>query len=104
MTGFKARVALAVLALALSATGSLAQYPNRVIKIISPAPPGGSTDVLARLVQPSLQGLLKQPVVVEDRGGAGGYIGSGDVAQSAPDGYTLLLSGAFTIITASLQK
>lgn len=104
MTGFKARVALALLALAVSTTGSLAQFPNRVIKIISPAPPGGSTDILSRLVQPSLQELLKQPVIVEDRGGAGGYIGSGDVAQAAPDGYTLLLGGAFTIITASLQK
>jgi tripartite-type tricarboxylate transporter receptor subunit TctC len=101
---FKARVALAVLALAVSTTASLAQYPNRVIKIISPAPPGGSTDIVARLVQPGLQELLKQTVVVESRGGAGGYIGSEFVSKSPPDGHTLLLAGAFTAITASLKQ
>src|SRR5262249_53905556 len=100
----KARVALAVLALAVSATPSLAQYPNRIIKIISPAPPGGSTDIVARLVHPRLPELLKQPVIVENRGGAGGYIGSELVSKSPPDGYTLLLAGAFTTITASMKK
>lgn len=103
-TILKARIALAAMALVLSVASAAAQYPNHVIKIISPAPPAGSTDVLARLVAPYLQDVLKQPVIVEDRGGAGGYIGSGSVAQSPPDGYTLLLDGAFTIITASLQK
>jgi tripartite-type tricarboxylate transporter receptor subunit TctC len=92
------------LALALSATAALAQYPNRIIKIISPAPPGGNTDIVARLVQPGLQELLKQTVIVENRGGAGGYIGSEFVSKAPPDGYTLLLAGAFTTITASMKK
>jgi tripartite-type tricarboxylate transporter receptor subunit TctC len=100
----KARIALAAVALAVSATASLAQYPSRIIKIISPAPPGGSTDIVARLVQPGLQDLLKQTVVVESRGGAGGYIGSEFVSKAPPDGYTLLLAGAFTAITASLKQ
>ena len=104
MAGFPARTALAALALALSATASLAQYPNKIVRIISPAPPGGSTDIVARLVQPGLQDLLKQAVIVENRGGAGGYIGSDYVAKTPPDGYTLLVGGAFTAITASMRK
>src|SRR5262250_1539219 len=109
MTGLTTRVALAAsavaaLALAVSATVSLAQYPNRIIRIISPAPAGGSTDIVARLVQPGLQELLKQIVIVESRGGAGGYLGSEFVSKAPPDGYTLLLGGAFTTITASLKK
>jgi len=107
MMGMKIRAAvggLLVTACAVSATPSFAQYPTRTIKIVSPAPPGGSTDIMSRLVQPGLQDILKQTVIVESRGGAGGYIGSDYVAKSAPDGYTLLLGGAFTAITASLQK
>jgi len=104
MAWFHARIAFAALALATSATVSFAQFPNRTVRIISPAPPGGSTDIVARLVQPGLQDLLKQAVIVENRGGAGGYIGSDYVAKAPPDGYTLLLGGAFTTITASMRK
>lgn len=104
MPGFMARAALTALALVLSATAALAQYPNKLVRIVGPAPPGGSTDIIARLVQPGLQELLKQTVIVEARGGAGGYIGSDYVAKSAPDGYTLLVGGAFTAITASMRK
>ena len=104
MPALTARVALAALALAMSATAALAQYPNKIVRIIAPAPPGGSTDAIARLVQPGLQELLKQTVIVEARGGAGGYIGSDYVAKSPPDGYTLLVGGAFATITASMRK
>jgi tripartite-type tricarboxylate transporter receptor subunit TctC len=104
MPAFTARVVIAALALAVSATASLAQYPNKVVRIIAPAPPGGSTDIVGRLVQPGLQELLKQTVIVEARGGAGGYIGSDFVAKSPADGYTLLVGGAFTTITASMRK
>ncbi|MBX9775342.1 MAG: tripartite tricarboxylate transporter substrate binding protein [Xanthobacteraceae bacterium] len=104
MPAVTARVVLAALALALSATASLAQYPNRIVRIVAPAPPGGSTDIIGRLVQPGLQELLKQTVIVEARGGAGGYIGSDYVAKSPADGYTLLVGGAFTAITASMRK
>ena len=100
------RIAIAAAALSSAALSSvtLAQYPSKTIKIVSPAPPGGNTEIVARLVLPGMQEGLKQAVIVESRGGAGGYIGSDYVAKAAPDGYTLLLGGAFTTITASLQK
>src|SRR5260370_8210813 len=92
MTWLKARVALAALALAVSATACLAQYPSRMIKIISPAPPGGSTDIVARLVQPGLQELLKQIVIVESRGGAVGHIGSPALSHGPPEGVKQLFA------------
>lgn len=104
MIGLQSRLGLAAAALLLSATAALAQYPNKTVRIIGPAPPGGSVDIVARLVQPGLQEGLKQTVIVEARGGAGGYLGSEYVSKAAPDGYTLLLGGAFTAITATLQK
>jgi tripartite-type tricarboxylate transporter receptor subunit TctC len=70
---------------------ALAQYPNRPIRLIVPAAPGGGTDITARSFVPALQDDLGQPVVIENRGGAGGVIGSDVVAKAAPDGYTLLL-------------
>src|SRR4051812_48479570 len=105
MVRFVSAVSLATLvAGALLASSSFAQYPTKPIRIISPAPPGGGTELAARLVQPVMQEVLRQPVIIEAKGGAGGYIGSDYVAKSAPDGYTILLGGAFTTITASLQK
>jgi tripartite-type tricarboxylate transporter receptor subunit TctC len=104
MRALRSRLAVAAAVLALSGTAALAQYPSQIIKIVSPAPPGGSTDIVARLVQPGLQENLKQTVIVEARGGAGGYLGSEYVARANPDGYTLLLGGAFSTITATLQK
>lgn len=98
------RIATSTVALALSASVTFAEYPNKLIKIVSPAPPGGSTDIVARLVQPGLQKGLKQTVIVESHGGAGGYVGSEYVSKAPADGYTLLLGGAFTVITAMLQK
>ncbi|MFM9970158.1 MAG: Bug family tripartite tricarboxylate transporter substrate binding protein [Burkholderiales bacterium] len=95
---------LAFIGFALACASAFAQYANKPIRIISPAPPGGSTDIVSRLVQPGLQDALKQPVIVEARGGAGGYIGSDYVTKQPADGYTLLLGGAFTTITATLQK
>lgn len=73
---------------------ALAQYPNKPIKIVVPYPPGGSTDVVARLIGQKLQETWKQPVVVENRAGASGMIGTDIVAKSAPDGYTLLLAAS----------
>jgi tripartite-type tricarboxylate transporter receptor subunit TctC len=94
----------AALAVLLCASPALAQYPNKLIKIVSPAPPGGSTDIVARMVQPGLQDDLKQTVIVEARGGAGGYLGSEYVTRQPADGYSLLIGGAFVAITAALQK
>jgi tripartite-type tricarboxylate transporter receptor subunit TctC len=106
MSGFRLRIALAIaLAMVLAVIPAVhAQYPNKVIHIVSPAPPAGSTDIIARLVAPGLQSGLRQTVIVENRGGAGGYLGSEYVAKSPADGYTLLIGGAFSTITASLHK
>jgi len=77
--------------LALSALVAHAQYPNRPIRLIVPAAPGGGTDITTRGFAPALQDNLGQPVVIENRGGAGGVVGSAEVAKAAPDGYTILM-------------
>ena len=100
---FMKRLLRGSLALALLAgTGlwSAAQaqsYPNKPVKVIVNFPPGGAADVLARLISAPLQEALGQPVVVENRGGAGGNIGADAVAKSLADGYTLLLSSGGTV-------
>ncbi len=66
-------------------------FPSKPIRIIVPYPPGGGNDVLARLFAPELSKVLGQTVIVENRPGAGGSMGSASVAKSAPDGYTLLI-------------
>jgi tripartite-type tricarboxylate transporter receptor subunit TctC len=88
----KKRELLAGLALLPLATPALAQeYPSRPIRLLVGFAAGGSTDVFARAIAPRLQALLGQPVVVENRPGAGGNIATEATARSAPDGYTLLL-------------
>ena len=74
---------------ALAQSGS---YPNKPIKFIVPYPPGGGTDVIARIVQEPLSSNLGQQVIIENRGGAGGSIGSEAAARSAADGYTVLFT------------
>ena len=75
-----------------SATAAAQNWPEKPIRIISAYPPGGAADLLARLVNNRMKELLGQPVVVENRGGAGGAIGMDAMAKSAPDGHTLAFS------------
>jgi tripartite-type tricarboxylate transporter receptor subunit TctC len=79
-------------------------YPNKPIKLIVEFPPGSVADIVARIVAPKLGDGLGQPVVVENKPGAGGSLGADFVVHSAPDGYTLLLSGANDTSNASLYK
>ena len=100
------RNVLLLVAFALWAVGASAQpYPNRAIKLIVADSAGGAPDQLARLVAQKLSDSLGQPVVVDNRAGAGGVLGAEVVAKSAPDGYTLLLTTtAIYAILPNLRK
>lgn len=86
-----ARHTLVVAACTALTTQAMAQFPNKPIKIVVPFTAGGTTDILARAVGGELQKALGQPVVIENRAGAGGNIGADVVAKSPADGYTLLM-------------
>jgi tripartite-type tricarboxylate transporter receptor subunit TctC len=78
-------------------------FPNRPIRFIIPAPPGGTTDILGRLVGQHLTEVFKQQVVVDNRGGAGGVVAAEITAKAAPDGYTLLVAYTSHTINATLN-
>ncbi|MBI4193634.1 MAG: tripartite tricarboxylate transporter substrate binding protein [Betaproteobacteria bacterium] len=88
------------------AGAALAQggYPQRPIRIVVPSSPGGGTDILTRFLTPSLSQRLGQPVVVDNRGGAGSIIGNDVVAKSQPDGYTLLMGISTLAILPALHR
>src|SRR3954471_5965763 len=77
-------------------------YPSRPVKLILPFPPGGPTDILGRLIAENLSARLGQPVITENRGGAGGNVGAEAAARSAPDGYTMVLVAPSLAISPSL--
>jgi tripartite-type tricarboxylate transporter receptor subunit TctC len=77
-------------------------YPSKPLRLILPFPPGGGTDILGRLVAERLSARLGQPVVTDNRGGAGGNLGAEAAARAAPDGYTLLLAAPTLAISPSL--
>jgi tripartite-type tricarboxylate transporter receptor subunit TctC len=86
-------LSIVVLAILAFATPSAAQnYPDRVVRIINPYPPGGSVDIMARLLAQKLSDDLGQQFIVENRSGGGGNTGSDSVAKAEPDGYTLLFT------------
>jgi tripartite-type tricarboxylate transporter receptor subunit TctC len=101
----------AVIAMALASVGAGARaqtaegaYPNRPVRIILPAAPGGPTDVMARVISPGLHASLGQPVIVVNRAGAGGNIGVVQAAKSPPDGYTLLIASTGFVVNPSLYR
>ena len=97
---------LALLGLVVFSGHALSQaYPSKPLKLIVPFPPGGPTDIVARPLALLLGDLLKEQVIIENKGGAGGSIGADLVAKSAPDGYTLLMGTVGTnAINGSLYK
>jgi tripartite-type tricarboxylate transporter receptor subunit TctC len=66
-------------------------YPSRPVRLVVPFPPGGVSDVLARILQPKFAEFLGQPVVIDNKGGAGGTIGAAEAARAAPDGHTIMI-------------
>ncbi len=85
-------------------TAHAADWPTRPITMVVPYPPGGSIDVLGRIVGQKLQEALGQPVIIENRAGAAGTVGAGIVAKAAPDGYTLMVSAVVHLISPYILK
>src|SRR5882724_6334350 len=97
--------ALALLATFAAPTSGRAQsYPNRPVRLVVPFPAGGPADALGRVLADQLNKIWGQPVIIENRGGAGGNLGAEVVARSPADGYTLLLNASNHVINASLYE
>jgi tripartite-type tricarboxylate transporter receptor subunit TctC len=97
------RVAALLLFLASTLAGAQ-DWPSRPVRLILPFPPGGGTDILGRLIAERLSASLGQPVVTENRGGAGGNVGAEAAARSAPDGYTIVLVAPSLAISPTLYS
>src|SRR5262245_4440284 len=98
-------LAAVFLGLALALPAGAQPFPSKPLKIIVPFPAGGTTDIAARLVAQRMQDSMGQPVLVENRGGAGGTIGADAVAKSPADGYTLLMHNiTFPLASVSLAQ
>jgi len=93
-------IALVTAAVALAADS----YPSRPVKLVVPFAPGGTTDIVARVVSQKIQGNFGQPMIVENRAGAGGVIGATDTAKAVPDGYNLGVATVSTIATAPAME
>ena len=106
--GATVRAVVSTLCCFLSCAGALAQstqaYPSKALRIVIPFPPGGSLDVLGRVVAEKLSPILGQPVVVDNRPGASGAVGADLVARAAPDGYTILISANTLVMLPMLRK
>src|SRR6185295_9037764 len=88
---------LLILATLLCTVVQAQPYPNRPIKFIVPFPPGGNLDFVARTIQPKLSEALGQPVVIENKGGAGGIVGAEYASKQPADGYTIFLGNTGTL-------
>ena len=99
MLNFAGTASVIVAGFVFATDGQAAEYPMRPIRFVVPQPPGGGTDVVARMLAPRLSESLKQQVIVDNRSGAAGIVGTELAAKAPPDGYTMLLAytGSFTI-------
>src|SRR5579859_3544269 len=98
------RALLIALAVLVGQAHAEEPWPSKPVRFILPFPPGGGTDILGRLIAENLSTRLGQPVVTENRGGAGGNVGAEAAARSAPDGYTIVLVAPSLAISPSLYK
>ncbi|MBV8698323.1 MAG: tripartite tricarboxylate transporter substrate binding protein, partial [Bradyrhizobium sp.] len=100
------RLLTALALLALSATAARADdFPNRPIRLIVPFPPGGPNDILARMVGQRMSDILKQPIVVDNRGGQAGVLGTDAIAKAKGDGYTIgIVSASALVISPSMEQ
>ena len=97
-------MSVALVATVLADTAPAQTYPNRTIRIVVPYAPGGGVSVLGQIIGTRLSEIVKQPVVIDNRPGAGGNLGSDLVAKGPPDGYTLLLHTSAQASAQSLYR
>jgi tripartite-type tricarboxylate transporter receptor subunit TctC len=102
---FLGRLLTGLTLLLLPALASAQDFPNKPIKLIVPFPPGGPNDIIARVVGQRMSELIKQPVVIDNRGGQGGVLGTDAVAKAASDGYTIgIVSASSLVINPTMEK
>jgi tripartite-type tricarboxylate transporter receptor subunit TctC len=93
------------LTLLCPALATAQDFPNKAIRLIVPFPPGGPNDIIARVVAQRMAGILKQPIIIDNRSGQGGVVGTDVVAKSPPDGYTIAIASAGALaISPSMEK
>ena len=102
--GFATRIALLVLAAALALPGFAQNYPNRTVTIVAAFPPGGTVDLLSRVLAQKMAEEWKQAVIVENKPGGSGIVGSQAVMRAAPDGHTLMVVPITHVTNAALQS
>jgi tripartite-type tricarboxylate transporter receptor subunit TctC len=96
---------LTALTLLLPTLAAAGDFPERQIRLIVPFPPGGPNDIIARLVSQRMSELTKQPIIIDNRGGQAGVLGTDAVAKANPDGYTIgIVSASSLVINPSLEK
>ncbi len=93
----KTRIVIALAGLCIAASAFAQEFPNRPVRIVVPWPPSGNVDITARTLSPALSEALGQQLIIENRAGAGGTIGTAAVVKSPADGYTLLLGSSGTV-------
>jgi len=103
--GFLGRLLTGLTLLLLPALASAQDFPAKPIKLIVPFPAGGPNDIIARVVGQRMSELIKQPVLIDNRGGQGGVLGTDAVAKAAPDGYTIgIVSASSLVINPTMEK